>query len=219
MTYCKRCGVKLRDNSPVCVLCGSATEELDDRSQREYPAIKFSNRMRYMVRIIAILSVLAVCICLIIDRSTDSDTIWTLMVLAATIYGWTAFLTRKNYKNIGLMIFIQLISISVLAYAIDFSTGNHGWMLSYVLPFMIIAAQGILTAIIIVRPMYFRAFVLYQLQIGVMGILSILLVLFHLTQVTWPYVTAFIYSALILCCTLLLGDRRTKQELIKRFHF
>lgn len=220
MTYCKRCGVRVQGRDEYCVLCGARLGEPDGEEAPIYPHIKFSNRMRYLLRVLAMVSVVLVALSLYFDHVTDSDTIWSLIVLGATIYGWTSFLTaRRSFKNVGLMIFIQLIAISVLGYVIDLSTGNHGWMLGYVIPFLIVAAQGIITSVMLVRPMLFRDFVLYQFMIGILGILSILLMVFGLTAVRWPYITACVYSALILAGTILLADRKTKQEMVKRFHF
>ncbi|MCI8624649.1 MAG: hypothetical protein HFG26_13455 [Provencibacterium sp.] len=218
MTYCKRCGVRLCDGGESCVLCGSRTQPVPGEAFSDYPVLRYSNRMRSLIRLLALLSVVIVSLSLYIDYRFDSDTIWSFIVLGATIYGWTAFSTRKSLRNYGLMIFIQLIAISLLGYVIDISTGNHGWMLNYCLPFMIIAAQGIIVSMLIVRPMLFRDFLLYEWLIGIMGILSILLMVFDITRVRWPYITVCIYSVLLLVGTSLLADRKTKNELVKRFH-
>lgn len=219
MTFCKRCGVRLCDGSETCVLCGSRTRPAEGEAFFDYPVLRYSNRLRSLIRLLAMLSVVIVGVSLYIDYRFDSDTIWSFIVLGATIYGWTAFSTRKSRKNVGLMIFIQLIAISLLGYVIDISTGNHGWMLSYCLPFMIIAAQGIIVSLLIVRPMLFREFLLYEWMIGIMGVLSILLMVFDIATVRWPYITVCTYSAFLLVGTVLLADRKTKNELVKRFHF
>lgn len=219
MTFCKRCGVRLRDNSGTCVLCGSKTARIDDRAWQEYPNVRFSNRFRYMIRVLVLLSLAVVALSMYINYATQSDTIWSLIVLGSAVYFWTAYLSRKSLKNVGLMIFIQVLAITLLGYLIDLSTGNNGWMLNYVLPFLLIAAQGVIVAIMLVRPMQFRDFLLYLLQIAAMGVMSVLLMVFGIATVRWPYVAAFIYSAVILIGAFLLGDRRTRQELTKRFHF
>lgn len=220
MTYCKRCGVTLRDGAELCVLCASPCEETQGQSEREYPAIKYSNRFRYVIKVLAILSVILVGGSLYIGHYTDSDTFWSLIVLGATLYAWTSFFTaRKSLRNVGLMILIQLTAVSLLGFLIDFSTGNRGWMIDYVIPFMIIAAQGIVTAIMIAHPMQFRDFMIYQFVLGIMGVLSILLMVFGLSHVRWPYITACVYSIIILAGTAILADRKYKQEMIKRFHF
>lgn len=219
MSYCKRCGVRLCDGSDTCVLCGSKTQPDSSAAFSDYPVLRYSNRLRSVVRLLAMLSVLIVGVSLYIDYHFDSDTIWSFIVLGATIYGWTAFSTRKSWKNIGLMIFIQLIAVSLLGYVIDISTGNHGWMLGYCLPFMIIAAQGLIVSLLIVRPMFYREFLLYEWMIGILGVLSILLMVFDVAKVHWPYITVCIYSAILLVGTVLLADRKAKNELVKRFHF
>lgn len=220
MTFCKRCGVRLANNSKTCVLCSSACSPLDDRCEREYPQIRYSNRFRYILKVLAILSVILVGTSLYIGHRTDTDVIWSFIVLGATVYAWASFLTaRKSFRNIGLMVLIQLTAVSLLGYLIDYSTGNRGWMIDYVIPFMIIAAQGIVTAIMIAKPLLFRDFMIYQFIIGIMGVLSILLMVFGISHVRWPYFTACIYSAVIVLGTVILADRKYKQEMVKRFHF
>ena len=219
MTSCKRCGVRLCDGSETCVLCGSKTKEDAGEAFQDYPVLRYSNRLRSLIRLLGMLSVVIVGVSLYFDYHFNSDTIWSFIVLGATVYGWTAFSTRRSRKNIGLMIFIQLIAISLLGYIIDISTGNHGWMLNYCLPFMIIAAQGVIVSLLIVRPMLFREFLLYEWMIGILGVLSILLMVFGMAKVRWPYITVCSYSALLLVGTVLLADRKAKNELIKRFHF
>ena len=117
------------------------------------------------------------------------------------------------------MIFVQLLAVSALGYLIDLSTGNHGWMIDYVIPGLLIAAQGVMTVIMIVRPALFRDFILYELEIAVLGIGSVLLTVFGVTEVWWPYCVVSVYSALLLAGTFIFADRRTRQELVKRFHF
>lgn len=220
MTYCKRCGVTLRGGEESCVLCSSPCERVSKESERYYPAIKYSNRFRYVMKVLAMLSVVAVGLSLYIGRSTDTSVFWQLIVLGGTVYVWASFLTaRKSLRNVGLMILIQLTAISLLGYLIDYSTGNHGWMINYVIPFMLIGAQGIVTAIMIARPLMFRDFMIYQFILGIMGALSVLFMVFGLARVHWPYITVFVYSLVILVGTAILADRKYKQELIKRFHF
>lgn len=218
MTLCKRCGVKLLDNSDTCILCGSRTEAVDDSVQCDYPHIRYSNRYRHIVRILGLISVVAVLASLYLNYRFQSETIWSLIVFASTGYCWTLFFLRKSYRNPGLLIFILLLVTSVIGFLIDLSTGNHGWMINYVIPFLFIFAQGIIMAVMIARPLLFRDFVLYELEIAVLGIGSILLLLFDVVQVEWPYIAVCIYSAILLVGTFLIADRKIRQELIKRFH-
>lgn len=219
MTFCRRCSVKLPGDEDVCVLCGSRTERLDDTRRRDYPEIRSSGVFRTVVRLLALVSVAFVIASLYLNWRFESDVIWSLIALAATVYCWLTFFFRKSYRNPGLMIFVQLLAVSALGYLIDLSTGNHGWMIDYVIPGLLIAAQGVMTVIMIVRPALFREFILYELEIAVLGIGSVLLTVFGVTEVWWPYCVVSVYSALLLAGTFIFADRRTRQELVKRFHF
>lgn len=218
MTFCKRCGVKIKDNEETCILCGSSTERLNENKEGSYPTIHFSNRFRYLVRVSILLSIVLVGLSLGADILWPNKIYWFLITLATVLFAWIVFFIRKSFRNYGLMIYVQVISIAVLGYIVDFSTGNHGWMLNYVFPFLIIGAQCIMIAVMVVKPMLFRDFVLYELQIGILGILSVLLLVFQIVKVQWPFIIACIFSAIILIGTFIFADRKMKQEFIKRFH-
>lgn len=74
-------------------------------------------------------------------------------------------------------------------------------------------------AIAMFKPMQFREYFVYQITTSVIGVLSILLVIFNLSTVRWTLIFAAFYSALVMLGMIIFADKKAKLEFKKRFHF
>lgn len=221
MKRCESCKVNINNPYDRCPLCYTTLVRVSDAVEPlSYPNIVASaERYNLLLRILLFLSVTVSIICVTINLLAPQKIWWSLIVVINILYVWAAVGTaiRKNRK-IGLNIFIQAVSLSLLLIVIDYFTGQRSWALNYAVPFLLITATLSITTLIIVKHMDSASFALYFILTTLLGFVPMLLSLFGLISVMWPSISCGIYSAISLISLFIFADRATKSELKKRFH-
>ena len=86
------------------------------------------------------------------------------------------------------------------------------------IPGLIMAAAVTIVLCILIRPVKYRAYTLYQLVIAVLGVLDVFLWIAGFSDIEWPVVAAAGVSWLCFAVTIVFSSRSTRSELRKRFH-
>jgi hypothetical protein len=129
-----------------------------------------------------------------------------------------------NY-NISLRLMFQAVTVSVLCFAIEWSTpsinpsGRH-WALEFVMPFVMVATTLAITMLIFIRPLKYKDYSFYLFCMTIIGFLP--MVLYFLGWMDpagfLPSIISACYSLFTILGMFMFADRTTKDELIKRFH-
>lgn len=220
MVRCRHCGVKITDNRTVCPLCDQKTYPDGEGCLQDYPRILTGRALRLVLRLLAFLTVGALLVVPVVNLLNPTRVWWSFIVIGALAYGWVSlFLVLRSRRNIGLMVFIQLLAISGLCLLINWTVGGYPWAVNYVIPLLVVLSVMFITGLLLLRPLLLRDVFIYLLVIAAMGGLSALFLLLDAVTVLWPWVTASLYCIMTLVGLFLFADRRTKHELKKRFHF
>ena len=108
--------------------------------------------------------------------------------------------------------------MAVLLLVTDHVLGYQGWSVNYGIPSIILFADIAIVFLILVNRMNWQSYFMYQIAITLFSFIPIALwAAGFITQPVMAIITV-ILSVLILTMTVLLGDRRVKNELIRRFH-
>lgn len=227
MKICRKCGIKSLDNSDKCVFCGciedtlNGEELLDEISVGGYPdAVTLVKKFRFFGNLMLFLSIAASIICLNVDYMLGDDLGFSIVVILGLIYVNAiiqfAIMGRSSYRI--KTIILLFLGIAVLIGA-DAFTGYHAWSINFVFPSAIILLDiGIIT-VMIVNHRNWQSYMMSQLLSIFLGLVG--LVLSFVGIITWPYLAqiAFVVSLLLFLGTLIMGDRRARSELKRRFHF
>ncbi|MDD2956350.1 MAG: DUF6320 domain-containing protein [Oscillospiraceae bacterium] len=220
MKTCKACGVTVENRLENCPLCERPLKEVTPDYERDYPGVRSHRRYRILFKAVVFLSLAVGAVSLFIDYISPSQMLWSYLVVAATLYLWVSVLfALRSSHNVGLMVLVQILGLSGLSVLVDYLTGNHHWAIDYVIPGMTVLGSLVITLTILVKPMHFRDYLLYQLVIALFGLLCLLLLWFDIPIVRWGYYASGFYSAFTVLGMFLFADRKTKHELKKRFHF
>lgn len=220
MKYCPQCRVSIENDTESCPLCFSQLVITDSEFEREYPAVSaISGRRRIILRLILFISVIAAGVSIAVNRLHDFSVFWSLGVVAGLAYAWISLISAlKSSKNIGLNLIIQIMALSLLSAAIDYLCGWKGWSVNYVAPFLMTAGTVVITIITIVRPMQLRNYIIYLIDIAVLGLISLILIWTGTATVKWALIACALYSNITLLGMFLFADRRARHEVKKRFH-
>lgn len=219
MSRCKQCNVEILDETERCPLCHSVLEKTVE-VENMYPNVRtMTRRLALLSRIYLFVAILVEALLIYLNVLSDSEMFWSAIPGLAMLYGYLvlryAILGKSGYK--GKIIVLTLIAI-LMVVAIDFVVGYRGWSVNYALPSAILLVDaGILTLMCINRRNW-QSYMMWQIFMILCSVVP--LVLYAVGIVTAPLLAllAFAFSAALFLGTLIIGDRRARTELRRRFH-
>ncbi|WP_349669847.1 DUF6320 domain-containing protein, partial [Lacrimispora sp.] len=115
-------------------------------------------------------------------------------------------------------VLMQTIAAEIVWVATDHVTGYSGWSVNYGIPSTILFADLAVVFLILVNRMNWQSYFMYQIAVTVFSFIP--LILWAAGLITRPLlsIVTVAVTVIILAVTIVLGDRRVKNELIRRFH-
>lgn len=185
-----------------------------------YPDVKgVSRKYRLLENIILFLSIVGQIVLTTVDYMTDQGINWSFIVLLVVIYANVtlrlAIVGRNGYifKIVSTFVFTVLF-----LEGIDLLTGASGWALTFVFPSAILAMVLATIILMIVNIRNWQSYMMMQLFLVLMSMIAMILVA---VKVIWfPYLAmgAMGASLFLFLGTLIIGDKRARTELKRRFH-
>lgn len=185
-----------------------------------YPDVKGASRKyRLLENIILFLSIVGQIVLTTVDYMTDQGINWSFIVLLVVIYANVtlrlAIVGRNGYifKIVSTFVFTVLF-----LEGIDLLTGASGWALTFVFPSAILAMVIATIILMIVNIRNWQSYMMMQLFLVSMSVIAMILVA---VKVIWfPYLAmgAMGASLFLFLGTLIIGDKRARTELKRRFH-
>ena len=185
-----------------------------------YPDVKGASRKyRLLENIILFLSIVGQIVLTTVDYMTDNEINWSFIVLLVVIYANVtlrlAIVGRNGYifKIVSTFVFTVLF-----LEGIDLLTGASGWALTFVFPSAILAMVLATIILMIVNIRNWQSYMMMQLFLVLMSVIAMIPVA---VKVIWfPYLAmgAMGASLFLFLGTLIIGDKRARTELKRRFH-
>lgn len=186
-----------------------------------YPEISYDiNILKKMTHLFyAVLLAVAACLG-VVNYATYSGFMWSVIAIASIVYAvMTVQYSIMRHANLGYKILIQTIGAQILLVIIDIMTGYKGWSIDYAIPTTILFADIAIVFLIVVNRLNWQSYFMYQIAVTVFSFIPMVLWAVGLIDRPLMAIITVIISVLVLTVTILLGDRRVKNELIRRFHF
>lgn len=221
MNRCEKCNINILTKSSHCPLCGSNIKNIDKNFIEPYPKVVLDNKHYQIIRLKIYLFLIIIMFFMTISIKFLSVKDLTYLFLSTSVLGYiwfTIYTIQKALKNIGYFILKQVLSISVIVIFIDYALGWQKWSVNYAIPAILVLGVSSISLIAMFKPMQFREYFVYQITILIVGILSILLVIFNLSTVSWTLIFAAFYSAMVMLGMIIFADKKAKLEFKKRFH-
>lgn len=221
MNRCEKCNINILTKSSHCPLCGSNIKNIDKNFIEPYPKVVLDNKHYQIIRLKIYLFLIIIMFFMTISIKFLSVKDLTYLFLSTSVLGYiwfTIYTIQKALKNIGYFILKQVLSISVIVIFMDYALGWQKWSVNYAIPAILVLGVSSISLIAMFKPMQFREYFVYQITILIVGILSILLVIFNLSTVSWTLIFAAFYSAMVMLGMIIFADKKAKLEFKKRFH-
>lgn len=219
MSRCKQCNVEILDETERCPLCHSVLEKTVE-VENMYPNVRtMTRRLALLSRIYLFVAILVEALLIYLNVLSDSEMFWSAIPGLAMLYGYLvlryAILGKSGYK--GKIIVLTLIAI-LMVVAIDFVVGYRGWSVNYALPSAILLVDAGILVLMCINRRNWQSYMMWQIFMILCSVVP--LVLYAVGIVTAPILAllAFAFSTSLFLGTLIIGDRRARTELRRRFH-
>lgn len=220
MGKCKQCKIEIKDNTQICPLCKCVTEQ-DQSSENGYPDIRFRARKLYLVvRILLFAAILAQVLLVYLNYKYFAGIYWSVITGAGFSYLYFVARFAILNDNAGYRSkFLTLTFLGILyVILIDYVVGYHGWSVNFVLPGGLLFVDLFIVVLMFVNRRNWQSYLM--LELGMIFLSAVPLLLIWLGIVTETFISGFAFtvSVLLFLGTLIIGDRRARSELKRRFH-
>lgn len=220
MNKCKRCNVTILDETPKCPLCDMVLSGDGEGQEDSYPDV--INKTRIYKRIVDIISYFAVVleiILIVINYYNYYGIKWSAITGGALVYLiFTLHYTASRRDGHIKKIFMQTLGALALIIFIDFANGFSGWSINIGIPAVILLLDIIILVCMIINHKNWQSYLLMQVFTVLLSILY--MVLYLLGKVGGPVLpwVSFGVSAIMFTSCLVIGDKKAKSELKRRFY-
>jgi hypothetical protein len=219
MSRCRQCNIEILDETGCCPLCGSVLEQTGE-TENMYPDIKIkSKRFLFLSRLYLFLAVVTEIILINVCMLTKVQSIVFMIAGLIMLYGYIvlryAIIGTSGYRAKTLVLTILAVLMLI---TIDFLHGYNGWSVNYVFPAGIILVDVGILVVMAVNNKNWQSYMMQQIFMIICS--AVALVLCKVGVITSPIVSiiAMNVSVIIFLGTLILGGRRARVELGRRFH-
>lgn len=220
MLYCDKCGVSITGNPDFCPLC-QGTLSGNAESGSSFPKIKAKkDYFSFALKIAAMASVTAICICIAIDYSkTDSFAGWWLYVAGGILSFWLSFWSAlRRRKNIAKSIMFTTFMACLIVFLWDLFTGYKGWAIDYFLPISCCSAMLAMAVTAKVLNLKIEQYIYYLILDIVFGIIPLILILCGVVRFKILCIACVAVSIISLAALLIFQGKALRAEIIRRTH-
>lgn len=219
MSKCNRCGVEILDKTERCPLCDSALEKLG-KAENHYPDVGIKRRLLALIsRIYLFFAILLESILVFINVKIEFQTWWCVITGLALLYVYLllrfAILGKSGYKIKVMVLLLIALSMSIV---IDFIVGYKGWALNYAVSTGILVVDVGILVLMIVNHRNFQTYLMWQILMILCSLVPFILAcvgIINHPEMTWISLAA---SVFLFLGTVIIGDRKARVELKRRFH-
>ncbi len=222
MKKCKYCQVEVETKKDFCPLCFNHLEMVDNKVEPFYELRKFNETTQktsnFLYKLFLFLSICIGSVCLIINRLTNPNLWWSLVVIFSVLYVWVLVAhTILSKQSVFKKVLLQILSILILLYFSE-KISPSDWLVSYVLPSVSICSVIVSLMLLFIskkRREYLIGFLFIYL---VLGLVSTFCIVFKWDTFFIINLINAILCGLCLVGVLIFGFGAMKEELQKKWH-
>ena len=200
-------------------MCGTVVEptvEVEDM----YPDIRVKSRKlvffsRLYLFLAVVTEIILVNVCMISEVQSLVYIIGGLTLLFGYIVIRYARLGTSGY--VAKTVVLTIIAVIMLV-AVDFSVGYNGWSVNYVFPSGILLIDVGIVVSMLINHNNWQSYLMVQIFMVLCSVVAIILSLVQVITDSMLSVVALNGSVILLLGTVIIGGRRARVELKRRFH-
>ena len=215
------CKVEILDKTDTCPLCNHVLEWDGCEKEPIYPNARIARRKyTFLENIFLFASIALWVVLLVIDYTTDPEFLWSftagLVIVYANVLLRLTILGKSSYM--AKLIWTIIIGLVFLIEA-DFLTGYHGWGVNFAMPTAILLWDiALILLMLFINRRSWHSYIIDQLTALVAC--GVMILLLWMGIITFPYYAmgVVVFTVLMFVGTVIIGDRKAREELKRRFH-
>lgn len=219
MSRCRQCNVEILDETERCPLCNSVLEQTVE-VENMYPNVRTITRKLMLIsRIYLFCAIFTEVLLVYINAVAEAKIWWSAITGLIFVYVYMliryAILGKSGYKS--KIIVLTLIAI-LMAVAVDFVVGYQGWSVNYALPSGILLIDTGILILMICNRRNWQSYMMWQIFMILCSIIPLVFSLVGIATAPLLGLITFASSVFLFLGTLIIGDRKARTELKRRFH-
>ncbi len=220
MGRCRQCNVRILDNTQICPLCKCVIEQ-EEQMENAYPDIRFwVRKLNLVVRIFLFTAILMEVLLVYINYKYFQGIWWS--VICGAGFAYLYFIARFAIlnDNAGYRSKFLLLTFAGIIYVIliDYVIGYHGWSVNFVLPGGLLFVDVAILFVMFLNRRNWQSYIMLEISMIFLSMLPLVLIWMDIVTESFISWFAFAVSVLLFLGTLIIGDRRARSELKRRFH-
>lgn len=219
MSRCRQCNIEVLDVTERCPLCNAVLEPTVEL-ENMYPDIRVKTKKLVLFsRVYLFLAVVAEFILIDVSMFSEIPSFVYIICGLALFYGYMviryAIIGKSGYKAKALVLIATAV---ILLVAVDFAVGYHGWSVNYVLPSGILLMDAVILALMVINRQNWQSYLMMQIFMVLCGVAAIILCAVGVVTSPLLSIIALNCSVFLFLGTVIIGGRRARVELARRFH-
>ena len=219
MSKCRQCNIEVLDETERCPLCNTVLDETEEM-ENMYPDIRVKTRKlvffsRVYLFLAVVIEIILINICMLTEVQSLVYIISGLVLLFGYIVIKYAILGTSGY--IAKTVVLTVIAVIMLV-AIDFFVGYDGWSVNYVLPSGILLIDVGILALMVINRKNWQSYLMLQIFMVICSGVAVVINAFQIITEPIVSIIALNVSVILLLGTVIVGGRRSRVELKRRFH-
>lgn len=219
MSKCRQCNIEVLDETERCPLCNTVLDETVEM-ENMYPDIRVKTRKlvlfsRIYLFLAVVTEIILINICMLSEVQSLVYIISGFVLLFGYIVIKYAILGTSGY--IAKTVVLTVIAVIMLV-AIDFFVGYDGWSVNYVLPSGILLIDAGILVLMVINRKNWQSYLMLQIFMVICSSVAVVMNVFQIITEPIVSIIALNVSVILLLGTVIVGGRRSRVELKRRFH-
>lgn len=210
------------DQTDVCPLCKCVVEAEDEAAAAErYPDIRLKGRKLELIgRIVLFLDIVLGSLAVLVNYMQKSNIWWSGIVVGGLAYTLLIlfFLIENEHAGYRSKALAGVACGTAYMVLIDYVLGFTHWSLNYALPAALIIVDAMIVVVMFVNIRNWQSYLLFQIFMVICSGVCVLLSLFRIIEKPLMSYVAFGLSIVMFLAAFIIGGRRARNELKRRFH-
>lgn len=213
------CKVEISDDSRVCPLCRSVLAD-GEPGEASYPDARIITRKLKLFTNILLFGVIVACAVTGYINYRTYDGVWWSVIVGAGLCYLFLIIRMDILGSKGYIFKTVLTMLTGICYIIliDYVAGYRGWSVNFVVPGVIMLMDVGVIVLMIVNLRNWQSYLLFQIFLILCSLIPLILIAVHVVTAPGLSELAFGCTVLLFIGTLIIGDRRARIELKRRFH-
>ena len=219
MSKCNNCRIEILDETEYCPLCHSVLEKTEEM-ENTYPDIRMKSKLILFLSNIYLFLAIATESILIGYSIYRGDGFLEAIITGAVLFYIYALIryaimgkSNIRWKILG----VTMITVGLLI-VIDYFIGFTKWSVNYVLPTVILVIDVWIIILMIVNRKNWQSYMMMQLAMVLCSGGVFIAYWLHIMTTPVVAIVALYASILLFLGTVIIGGRRARMELKRRFH-